>query len=333
MKKASICIVTHVDADAVASAALYIACSSVDLDNVRALFVAPRELPKALESVAVSGCSKIVVSDLAPNPSNFGHILGIAKEIISKGIDVEWYDHHVWENEWIRALADVGVKIVVDRSTCAAGVVSKYVCRNVLEDLARVACSVDLWKFDDWRAPYFYRIVEKFSTEGKWFELVRELVEKGLEYVLRDCEGVVEEVVSQELALISRSLKKVEVLNLGDVNVCVYVKDSGERVVSTSLMCNAMIGRGLCDIAVVVRQDLRSVSLRSRRCNVREIAKALGGGGHPRAAGAPFPRGWRRLLAVMARSLGMKDLSRKLASKVIIGKLLELRGLVRDVCE
>jgi len=332
MERNRICIVTHVDVDAVISAAIYITCSNVDVENVKAVFVAPRDLPKALEQFNGAECSKVVVMDLAPNASNYHRIVRAVKKLVSKGIAIEWYDHHVWERKWIEELSQIGVDVVIDRSTCAAGVVEERVCRGLHRDLAKVACSVDLWKFDEWKSNYLYRVVEKFSSEKKWFELVREIVENGIDDVLKRYEHVVEDVVSKELSVVSDSLRRVEIVNVNGLRVCIYVKSEKEKVVSTSLMCNAFLGRNLCDIAIVVRRDLKSLSLRSRRCDVREIAKALGGGGHPRAAGAPFPRSSAKLLAILGRILGLHSLRRAIVIRIVSKKVQELRNVIHNAC-
>ncbi|NPA96508.1 MAG: hypothetical protein GXO32_02765 [Crenarchaeota archaeon] len=328
------CIVTHVDLDAIASAALYVHCAGAGIDETEILFIPPRDIVKALART-LGRCSKVVIADLGLNSSNYREVAKLAKRLREEGAEVEWFDHHVWDREWIEALRSAEVNLHLDRSTCAAGIISKVVCGRCTE-LARIACSVDLWVFDRWEAPFLYRIAEYYSSDGRWIDLVKELIELNCDpqSIISRYIGLVEEMVSEELNIVSRALEKVMVTAIGNVKLCIYAKDDSERRVSTSLMCNAMLGRGLCDVAVVVRRDLRALSLRSKEsCNVREIAKALGGGGHPRAAGAPLSMSlWTKLAVALARAVGLRELSREIVIKKVARMLKEVEQYIKAAC-
>ncbi len=333
MPRKRVCIVTHVDADAVAAAATYIHCSGLQLDDVDMLFVPPRDLPKALTRCA-SECQKVVVMDLGLNPGTARTVIDIVRDMVSRGITVEWYDHHVWENEWVTQLTSVGVRLFIDRSLCAAGIVSREVCGEVTE-LASIACSIDLWRFDRWEAPFFYRIVEWYSTRGEWRELVKELISVGCDAIklISMKMNIVEDVIDVELREITKALSSVDILSAGRVKLCVYAKDERSRVVSTSLLCNAFLGRGLCDIAVVIRSDLKALSFRSAVCNVREVAKLLGGGGHPRAAGAPLRLSVVYKLALkLLKSLGVENAFRRILVNYVGSLILRNAGNLEGVC-
>jgi len=336
-------IVTHVDLDGVGSAAIYTILRGLDLRDVDVVFTVPRSLPKVLRDVtSKQGVENVVVTDLGLNRSNFKEIMEIVRGSVARKI--VWFDHHVWDDEWLSELSKV-VDLYVDRSTCAAGVVLKYLhdkrvddsMEKELREFADIVCGVDLWKFHRWECNYLYRYISFMASNDLLMDALRKIVEvlrsKRLrEFISRECNDVAEIVVSKELETIRKVFTHVKVVDFGGVKLCVYVKDRRDRMVSTSLIGNALVHRGLCDIAAIARQDIATLSLRSYRCDVRTIAVALGGGGHPRAAGAHLSSSpIKRTLLMLLNELGAKGIVIDSVTKHIVREMsLEV---VRKACE
>ncbi len=287
-------IVVHDDLDGVGAAALYIRGRSLSIRDVVVGFTKPHMLSKTLRKALGEKPSRIIVADIGLNPGLVDEVVSMLKEA---HIQVEWFDHHVWNSEWIRKLEDIGVRIHIDTSTCATGVVAKYLG---LDDefstrLVKTICAIDLWKWDYPLAPFMYRV-------GMW---VDEKSDRLTKLTLFFASGrlwdesfnkIVEEFVNVELRNYSKADRIVEVIDVGGCRIVLAVK-YWNGPPHRSLLAQYLLSRYNADIAVILR-PWGGISLRSRRVDVRKIALALGGGGHPRASGAPLPASWiRRLLS------------------------------------
>jgi oligoribonuclease NrnB/cAMP/cGMP phosphodiesterase (DHH superfamily) len=282
-------IITHTDLDGVGSAAVYIRLSGVPREFATIIFAEPYNLHEVLSRLAgnVGEEDKIVLADLGPNESNFTEMLDAVKKLKESGAIIEWYDHHVCDPKYIEALRRVGVELYVDRSTCATGVVARYhPSSNRVDDvtmrIVKAVCAADLWIWDDPLAPKLFRVAgnrrdEEWKTRLIWKLSAGTLWDEELQARL-------EEYVNKELVGASKALKSV--VKVGDRGRCLVVaavKDEGPP--SNSIIGALLLSRFNADIAVIIRRN-GAVSLRSRDVDVQVVAKALGGGGHPRASGA-----------------------------------------------
>jgi len=285
-------VITHTDLDGIGSAAaiLRIAGRRPGRDSTVA-FTEPYELHELLEGLEgyLERGDGLVIADLGLNEDTREPVTRILGGVVARGVRVEWYDHHVWNNGDVEGLRRVGVNIYVDRSTCATGVVVKYApilwgagADGFLEELSRAVCSADLWRWDHSLSPKLFRAAGSREAGNEWRLRV---LEKFLSGTLWDeeMEAKLQEYVNEELRNVSRILKTVYVGEAGGVRIASAYKDNGPP--ANSIVGALLIARYKADIAVIVRPN-GGVSLRSRRVNVQRIAVKLGGGGHPRAAGA-----------------------------------------------
>lgn len=295
MKEAGkrLAVVTHTDLDGVAAAAIYhrIAGMVPGEDSV-VVMTEPYRLHRALGSLRDVG--RVAIMDLGPNASTFNTIVKVLAELGTGGAVVEWYDHHRWEDEWIRALQDAGVKVFVDTSTCAAGVVAKYASKvydvdvdDFTRRLVSATCAADLWRWDDPLAPRLYRVVDRYKG-ARGDEWKRKLIRGFFEGALwwPDLDEALEDYLRLEFRGFEKALRNTVRTSYRDCSFAVTLKDPGPP--NASILGNALIDRLGVDFVAIVRRRGRGISLRSRSVNVREIAYRLGGGGHPRAAGAPL---------------------------------------------
>lgn len=285
-------VITHTDLDGTASAAVLLRyLGRVD----KLLFIQPSSLVKAVSSLNCDSGCVVYICDLSPNSSNYVALMESLRKLMRRGASVWWFDHHIWDDLWVSELREVGVKLFVDRSTCAAGVVVKYlgIVDEVSVRLARAACSLDMWVFDDWLGNFLARYVG-FSKSSNWRRRAVGKLSSG-ELLDEEILRVVEESVDRELEILSEALRKSKVKEVcGGVRIAYYYKAVKDHV--TSYIASLQMSRFSADIALICRKG--SASLRSRgSINVREIAKKLGGGGHEYAAGFSIrPRLLHRLL-------------------------------------
>lgn len=282
-------IVTHTDLDGVASAAVYLRIIGLKPTDATVLYAEPYNLNEVIGDYAdhVDSGDVVAIMDLGVNTSIFDSLLAMIEGLAKRGVEIEWYDHHVWGEE-AEKVRSVGVKLFIDRSTCATGVVAKYASqlRGVEVDeytgeLVSAVCAADLWRWTHHLAPKLFRVLGRRDDE----EWRAKLLEKLYSGILWDDEMQerLEEYVNGELKGFSKILSSVHVKEDGGCRVAAVYKKEGPP--SNSMIGAALLYRFQADVAVIAREN-GAISLRSRRVDVQKVASALGGGGHPRAAGA-----------------------------------------------
>jgi len=297
-------IVTHTDLDGAGAAAAALRITGRRVDESTIVFAEPYNLDRKLEELKslVSPGDLVVVADLGVNSQIFDSVVNAVREITGQGAKLEWYDHHVWSEDEMAALREAGSLVVVDRSTCATGVVARHMAKlrgvtdEFLSELEAAVCAADLWRWDHHMAPKLFRVAGDRGDE----EWKKRLIEKLASGVIWDeeLESKLEEYVNEELRGFNAVLSTVYVGEARGYRIAVaYKKAKGPP--GSSIIGASLLSRYDSDIAAIVRGD-GGLSLRSRSVNVQVIAKALGGGGHPAAAGAkislPLPI---RLLGIL----------------------------------
>ncbi len=282
-------IVTHTDLDGVASAAVYLRITGLKPTDATVLYAEPYNLNEVIEDYAehIDSGDVLAIMDLGVNTSIFDGLLALIENLAKRGVEIEWYDHHVWGEEADR-VRSVGVKLFIDRSTCATGVVARYASQlrgvevdEYTRELVSAVCAADLWRWTHHLAPKLFRVLGRRDDE----EWRAKFLEKLYSGILWDDEMQerLEEYINGELKGFSKILSSVHVKENGGCRVAAVYKKEGPP--SNSMIGAALLYRFQADIAVIAREN-GAISLRSRRVDVQKVASALGGGGHPRAAGA-----------------------------------------------
>ncbi len=299
MAKWKATIVTHTDLDGVGAAAVYIKLGGLVLGvDTRLVFAEPHSLDRALDSLDAN-TEKIVISDLGFNPRIADRVVSLLEKYLAKGVVVEWYDHHRWREEWVKKLESIGVKIYIDTTTCATGVVARYAPGELgverdeyTESFVQAVCAADLWKWDHPAAPKLYRVVYRYRGPrgDEWRrELIRGFAEGAMWWP--DLDEALHEYIRLEFANYSKALSTLVVEEYPGCRIGYVLKPSGPPTAGI-LAASLMARRGL-DAIAVVKTNSRGISLRSRgRVDVQRIAVERGGGGHPSAAGMPLVMPW-----------------------------------------
>lgn len=327
----SVVIVTHTDLDGIASAAIYARLSgAAPGEQAQVLMTEPYKLHRVLQDVP-SSAGRVSIMDLGPNASTFETTLHAIRRLTGSGVAVEWYDHHRWDEAWIKSLNEAGVRLYVDTSTCAAGVVAKYAPRELgakpdefVERLVSATCAADLWRWDDPLAPKLYRVIDRYRGP-RGDEWKRGILRKFYEGMLwwPELDDALQEYLRLELEGFRAALRDTIIRDVYGCRVVLVLKRPGPP--NASVLGNALLYRFNADIAVIVRRRGRGISLRSREVNVREIAFRLGGGGHPRAAGAPL----QLPLLYRVASLFYPKIRLSYAARLVEKALRELGGCPR----
>ncbi len=321
-------IVTHTDLDGVASAAIYLRLLGSELGvDTDIVFTEPYKLHKTLNNLP-RDAKRLAIMDLGPNAGTFNDIVHKLRELRDQGVGVEWYDHHRWRGDWIKELTSLGVRVHVDTSTCAAGVVARYAPSELgaeidefVEKLVSATCAADLWVWDDPWAPKLYRVVGRYRG-AKADEWRRRLVKGFSEGSLwwPELDEALDEYVRRELEGFEKNLRRARLLEIDGCRVVFVLKEPGPP--NTSILGNSLLYRYQADIAVIVKKRGTGLSLRSISVNVQRLAYALGGGGHPRAAGAPLNLGLlKRILSAIWPGIRLRH-----AQTLVINALRSLGG-------
>lgn len=278
-------VITHRDLDGIAGASLYTYCKKISEDQLKIIFIEPNNLLKFIRRYYRKG-RYFAIIDIGLNKDMYNEL----NDIDLRDVYVEWYDHHIWDDEWVKGLQEKNIALYLDRSTCATGVVAKNVCVEQggrVVDVVETVCSADLWKFNRYESTFLFRYAD-LENKNRWYTNVFKIIKSYLENSINNIVSLIEEDVSkyvdEELKVISSLHSKIVKRYVEGISVCLYFKE--RPIPSTSIIGNAMLS--ICDIAIVAHETLKSLSFRSKICNVRELAKVFNGGGHPRASGAPL---------------------------------------------
>lgn len=278
-------IVTHTDIDGVGSTALYIYLQGERPKKI--YFTEPYLVNRVVKSLINVKIDKIVFMDLGMNNRFYQQVREFLNKITSRGIEVEWYDHHVWEKEWINGMKAIGVELYIDRTTCTTGIVARYAPRkredinqDFVNELVNGICAGDLWKFDHWRGPWYIRLVRR-NEHNSWRLHVINTLSQGILWKNEFTENIVAKL-DKELKAYNDVIDSFLVKEVNGLKI-VYIPH--HNLVDSSFIASLALSRTNADIAVIVTRDGK-LSFRSTGYNVRDIAVKLGGGGHIKASGA-----------------------------------------------
>lgn len=317
-------IITHRDLDGIAAAALYVYCKKALQRSYRILYTEPDQLSKILRKFYSRGVRYVII-DIGLNRDVYDELNSMDLNSLS----IEWYDHHVWDENWLKKLRAKGLNIYVDRSTCGTGVVAKSVCSDEgrVRDLVEIVCGADMWNFQRYESTFLFRYAD-VENDDEWrhtvFNTVAKYLNGEISCIVDHTLNEVSRYVDVELEKLSLLPNEVEKILLDGISICVYVKEY--RIPSASIIGNLMLS--MCDIALIVNESLNRLSFRSSKCNVRDLALVFGGGGHVRAAGAPLKT---PLLYKVFKSLS-PEMTRRGIVNEIIRKIKEAGISLRDLC-
>lgn len=280
-------LITHTDMDGVAAVGLYLYATGIS--DYKVIYTEPYYMNEVLRRVVANPPERVAVFDIGVNPGVFSQVLEAISSLSAKKVEIEWFDHHVWDREWVESMRQYEVKLHVDRETCGVGVVAKHafvkrsnIPPDFLENLVNGVCGGDLWRFDHWLSPFYIRLVRRRDPVS-WKNVVVKTISSGVYWDRAFEEKVLEEFEKEleELSEVSRNMD-FEVFEANGFKIgIVHVKEDVEN----SFLASLVLSRVGLDVAVIVSRDGK-LSLRSRNVNVRDLAVALNGGGHLKASGA-----------------------------------------------
>jgi oligoribonuclease NrnB/cAMP/cGMP phosphodiesterase (DHH superfamily) len=239
----------------------------------------PHEIADAIGWVteyAESGAA-VFVCDLCPDSPD--DIDGLENMVDRVG-DVAWYDHHQWDPDLADAVRAAGVDLVVGPSeeVCTADVALEQLDHDFADryaDLAAVTRDHDLWIREDERS-------EDLADYAYWAdpaEYVETVLEGGAD-LPPDVEAFLADRRVEKEALVGKAVERARLREVGPWTVGVTYGRCSQNEVAEALRQQG------ADASVIVK-PAGSASIRGtdafERCH--EVARQVGGGGHPKAAG------------------------------------------------
>jgi len=298
-------VITHNDADGLVSGALFkdffkeeigpyqgydysvAQVVEVDYDDIESVFNKIAEHGDTIES--------IYVSDL-----NLDRVYPVIEDVVEMVESFVWLDHHEW-GEKQETVEEMGVEMVINTDRCAAGIVLKYLKENGYEppekagETVRLTEDHDLWnhEMETIEIGNQEECISKVFSNLAFFsdseKFMRKILSVGTDFL--DYEGELLRDSQDEGFLANRAdehIQKVE-----------YILENETRIEEINGYSVAFAyGRAspgelidrLDDADILVHTKPMypaKISLRGtesfERCH--EIAEALGGGGHEKAAG------------------------------------------------
>ncbi|MDZ7849461.1 MAG: recombinase RecJ [Halodesulfurarchaeum sp.] len=250
------------------------------LGDVEFIPASPHELADGIERAAEFGAEggAVYICDLAPDdPETIAEPLDA---LLDHAGAVTWYDHHQWTGEAETAVREAGVELVVGDSDaeCTADVAARSIDGEVsphLAELAAVTRDHDLWIKDDDRSDDLADLSHWKDPE----EYLAVVEEHGVDFP-EDVQDFLAEKRVEKEDRIERAVSRAEMYEIRDWTVGVTYGRCSQNEVAETLREHG------ADAAVIVKPS-GSASIRGSEGFERahEVARQVGGGGHPRAAG------------------------------------------------
>jgi len=306
--------IVHNDFDGTASVAVY--ARAVNSLPKKVWFTEPTKIHNLLAKLELRGVNKIMIADIGINGSTFQSIVESLTRLKNEGAEIQWFDHHVWKQEWKDKLKDIGIEVYHDTSTCGAGVIHKVLnpTDDFSEKLASADCSVDIWLHNDPMGEKLRRVVEN-NHDYAWKEKLIQIFYSGILWN-DEFQKILEKQVDEELKGYQKLPKYYKVIEIDNKKVAIAIRWRGPPDISYAGQY-IMTRTGAI---IFASANGKSISFRSNTYEIRRYAAKLGGGGHPLAAGASLKI---PLIYRILRRLGIISPALNWVSKVVYRTIKE----------
>ena len=273
-------IISHArDIDGIFSAALAIRKAKKENENYSLILIDYPEYDLLIDKIKNSGEDRIIILDIGVNDNKVKELIEALKS--SKSFII-WVDHHVWENSTIKEVSKYCNLVIGNNS--ATFLFSRIFSKDSFSrKLAKVADDSDFFinklkiskklsliitYFNAFSKEKLYWLAEYFSENTRLSKDMEELAEK-IKIEIEEARKEVE----KKLEIIEIQKKRIGLVELSKI---LNPSFEGDRLIKEKNL-------NTC-IMLFKNENGYSVSIRGEKA--LELAKLLGGGGHPNAAGA-----------------------------------------------
>lgn len=263
----------HNDLDGVASAAIVYNLTPRSKFHVYKEVQYNQDISKEIELIDVF--TEVYILDFSFDYTTMAHIASRCKRLY-------WIDHHKSSEILIYPLDEIGnTRIVHDTKRSGAYLTYKYITKKEPPIAIKAVDDYDRWQFQVEGSREFEVM---FLTELKdysnrvWKDLLINKPNKMYNELVKTGKLIVNHKKSLVESMVKKGFK-IKILNqtMFAVNSSILTSDIGEYVYNN-----------ISDVAVIYQiknENKVTLSFRSDKIDVLEIAKYFGGGGHPKAAG------------------------------------------------
>ena len=289
-------MITHSeDLDGIASAVMLRLKYKMPLSNLFFADHSTKTLDYAFDGVerrAKPG-DLIFITDLSPDTSTVAYLKRRVLKLKKRGCTFIWLDHHPWAKDNSELARLCYIAVFGESSTCATEIAQKalnlhgsYAKR--LADIVHVsdfalmprskAEATLLRNYD--RALVYCNTLPIKRTNSGLRSVVREIGSGRIRNRLVDsAAGKLEKMSSINTAAMLRDLRYIR--------NSIAVGFSGSEIFSDEAK-EKMFAQSRKDIVIHIDCDRRTASMRSKSKDISGLGSAMGGGGHPHAAGFPL---------------------------------------------
>ncbi|MDE1762299.1 MAG: hypothetical protein KGH59_02555 [Candidatus Micrarchaeota archaeon] len=234
----------------------------------------------------------LFITDLSLNDPVIPVWHEIIKRVRSKGGSVIWFDHHPWSDEAIQKVARLCDAAIVgeNENFCATEIARRELGLKdkFTEEFARIVHYSDFnLKADTKRHGEF---VKHYALSIASF--TKSMPNSSIHKSLRGMVSTISGGKFVDSKIINTS-KKFELENNRKISAMLNeLQLLGKNIalgfatgVQSTQACGAIIRKSGKDIAIVIDPKEGKASIRSRISDISGLAKRMGGGGHPHAAG------------------------------------------------
>ncbi len=336
MKPAGTVVITHNDIDGAAAAAMVVRKCGTDVNNVFPVDYLPDRLADAMEGVrrASGEGTTLFLLDITTGGSAADTFSGLVRNMKGKGAHVAWIDHHDCSCRAEAIARQCDLAVVGESRECATELARRYLrlCGDFEAGLGKLVHCADFqvapegeWSVGGSGAlDMGLGSAETIRAYGYCMESINTLgsrKERQMEF--RHVVGVLASgrFIDERMFITSRRFERLNSERIAAMLEGLYaisgrISVGFSKAVESSEACAEILARTGADIGILVKDD-GNVSI---RCNdgwdIIGLARKLGGGGHPHAAGFQVERppshgveAWRRRLVerirLKAEELGM----------------------------
>ncbi len=238
--------------------------------------------------------TQVIVADFGMDEHNSSLIVTALEELRKAKVQVDWLDHHVWTEESMKKVRDLGVKLtkVPDRDACGAELVYHAYREGdgFASLLAKMAHSTDFHGTVDDVTSSLVQLIDYYNS------LEPEECDSRLEMLARSvARGV---IIEQGTYMDYLSYLDIQGRGVDMLKQSIVVLNAGNLRVAVGFAENSLSGTRACEVIREVVQSDIQVAVKGRKLSIRrsneavdcsKIARALNGGGHDYAAGGELP--------------------------------------------
>lgn len=232
----------------------------------------------SIVSDSITDDTPVIVADLSPDTTFSSFKVSLSK--IDNPTYV--YDHHDWKWTARTSIECVVDELVIGDNKCAAQVLQEELypeADDQLKEFLEVTADHDLWIKEDKRSDHLSALSFRLSRE----EYIEAAFEYGADMVTesKELQGIYGEGIRKAKRRAELAVENAERISVNGTDVAITYFDCHQSRVGDMLLEDGV------DLAVIIQPTL-SVSFRGTESfgDCAELARGLGGGGHPTAAGA-----------------------------------------------